>query len=90
MFYAPWCKRCKELDPEYEGAALELKDWGIRLAKVDGTIERELAERYGVTAGWPGLKMFRKGRVYEYNGPRERENIVREEIFINVVDDLFT
>ncbi len=75
MFYAPWCKHCKQLAPEYAGAAAELKDWGITLAKVDGTREKELADQYGI-GGWPGLKMFRKGRVYEYNGPRERDNIV--------------
>ena len=34
MFYAPWCKHCKQLEPEYEGAATELDGWGITLAKV--------------------------------------------------------
>jgi protein disulfide-isomerase A4 len=75
MFYAPWCKHCKQLEPEYEGAAAELKGWGIPLVKVDGTREKELADQYGV-GGWPTLKMFRKGRVYEYNGPREKDNII--------------
>ncbi|TRY73095.1 hypothetical protein TCAL_00905 [Tigriopus californicus] len=74
-FYAPWCKHCKQIEPEYEGAAADLKEWGIPLAKVDGTREKELADQYGV-GGWPTLKMFRKGRVYEYNGPREKENII--------------
>lgn len=75
MFYAPWCKHCKQIQPEFEGAAQELKEWGISLARVDGTREKELADQYGV-GGWPTLKMYRKGRVYEYNGPREKQNII--------------
>jgi len=74
-FYAPWCKHCKQLEPEMEGAAGELEGWGVTIAKVDGTREKELADQYNV-AGWPTLKMFRKGRVYEYNGPREKQNII--------------
>ena len=74
-FYAPWCKHCKQLEPEMEGAAVELEGWGITVAKVDGTREKELADQYNV-GGWPSIKMFRKGRVYEYNGPREKQNII--------------
>ena len=74
-FYAPWCKHCKQLEPEMEGAAGELEGWGVTVAKVDGTREKELADQYNV-AGWPTIKMFRKGRVYEYNGPREKQNII--------------
>lgn len=75
MFYAPWCKHCKQVAPEYEGAASELKEWGIPLIRVDGTREKELADQYGI-GGWPAFKMFRKGRVYDYNGPREKQNII--------------
>jgi len=75
MWYAPWCKHCKQITPEYDGAAAELKEWGIPLCKVDGTREKELADQYGI-GGWPQFKMFRKGRVYNYNGPREKENII--------------
>lgn len=75
MFYAPWCKHCKQIMPEFEGAAQELKEWNIHLIKVDGTREKELADQYGI-GGWPQLKMFRKGRVYDYNGPREKQNII--------------
>ena len=74
-FYAPWCKHCKQLEPEMEGAAAELEGWGVSVAKVDGTREKELADQYNV-AGWPTIKMFRQGRVYEYNGPREKQNII--------------
>ena len=60
---------------EFDGAAVELKGWGIPLAKVDGTREKELADQYQI-GGWPAFKLFRKGRVYDYKGPRELDNIV--------------
>ena len=60
---------------EYDGAAVELKGWGIPLAKVDGTQEKELADQYQI-GGWPAFKLFRKGRVFEYKGPREKDNII--------------
>ena len=60
---------------EYDGAAIELKGWGIPLAKVDGTQEKELADQYQI-GGWPAFKLFRKGRVFEYKGPREKDNII--------------
>ena len=34
-----------------------------------------MADQYQI-GGWPAFKLFRKGRVYEYKGPREKDNIV--------------
>ena len=44
-------------------------DRKIALAKVDATIETELASRFQLQ-GYPTIKIFRKGVAYEYDGPR--------------------
>lgn len=39
---APWCSHCKELEPIWAALAIELKQHGITVAKVDGTKQRAL------------------------------------------------
>ncbi|KAF3835984.1 hypothetical protein F7725_028542 [Dissostichus mawsoni] len=69
-FYAPWSVK-------YEKAAKDLSQRSppIPLAKVDGTIESELASRFDVT-GYPTIKIFRKGKMFDFNGPRQHQGIV--------------
>lgn len=75
-FYAPWCGHCKTMAPAYSKLAKRTKgeDNGVPIAKVDATVENELAEKYGVK-GFPSLKLFVDGEPVDYSGAREEEAI---------------
>ena len=70
---APWCGHCQKLEPVYAEAATTLKGAELavmRLAKVEATEEKELAEEFELGT-FPTLKLFvdgdRKNPV-EYTG----------------------
>ena len=53
---APWCGHCKNLQPHWNAAATRLKG-KVKLGKVDATVEKTLAQRYGVSS-FPTIKVF--------------------------------
>ncbi|XP_062382831.1 protein disulfide-isomerase A2, partial [Sardina pilchardus] len=80
-FYAPWCGHCKQLEPVYAQAASELKSSSseARLAKVDATEEKELAEEFGV-GSFPTLKLITEGRranATDFSGKRTAQGIIQ-------------
>ena len=76
-FYAPWCKHCQALEPEFEAAALLAGgDDPATLAKIDVTANQASARKYGVTQ-LPTVKLFRDGEMAdEYSGQRTSGAIV--------------
>ena len=75
MFYAPWCSYCKKFKPEFEKAANILSKENLIVGKIDGTIEKNLADKYDIKA-YPTMKFFIKGSPFDYNGGRKESDVV--------------
>ncbi|XP_059618816.1 protein disulfide-isomerase A5 [Phlebotomus argentipes] len=77
MFYATWCGHCKRMKPEYEKAALTMKDENIPgvLAAVNAPVESEITGQYKIS-GYPTVMYFEYGE-FKYNlNLRKAEEIV--------------
>ena len=90
-FYAPWCGRSKQLEPDFEMAAKKVSEYGIsaRLAKVDCDDENSagLKEAFQVE-GYPYLLFINKtGDPHEYSGGTDAESIFTW--LKNAVDNIF-
>ncbi len=46
----------------------------VPFAKVDATAESELGSRFEVQ-GYPTMKILRKGKAFDYDGPRDEEGM---------------
>ena len=73
-FYAPWCGHCKQLAPTYELVAVDLAVDGISVAKIDGSLHRGLAARFGV-AGYPAIFHIAEKTVRLHDGARTKAAI---------------
>lgn len=52
-----------------------MADSSVKLAKVDATIAKKLAETHGIQ-GFPTIKYFKKGKASDYNGGRVDKEII--------------
>ncbi|CAH0487931.1 unnamed protein product [Peronospora farinosa] len=85
-FYAPWCRFCHELHPEWERAAAQLPDHPeysemVRMASVDCTDPEAmpLCRRAHIRA-FPSMLIYVYGSTstrYIYSGPRKTEHLLQ-------------
>jgi len=70
-FYAPWCGHCVKLAPDWDRLSVWAREEQIpiSIAKLDGTEEVRTAKRFDIR-GFPSLKLFSQGKVYDYSGAR--------------------
>lgn len=73
-FYAPWCGHCKKMAPALSKTASDLAESNpeIKIAKVDATVEKEVAGKIGLR-GYPTIKFYYKQQMVDYTGEREAE-----------------
>ncbi|KAG0347100.1 protein disulfide-isomerase precursor [Podila humilis] len=74
-FYTKWCGHCQKLEPEYEKAAKELEADGVIMAKINCEENSEYCKLQHVSS-YPTLKIYKKGKVTEYNSARSAEDLV--------------
>ena len=55
MAYAPWCKFCKIMKPDYAGAATELKDFAVMAAMDVTRPENSIVSKFLNVTGFPTL-----------------------------------
>ena len=74
-FYAPWCRHCKNLAPEYEKTASVLKGI-IKVGAVDMTTDGSVAADFNIP-GYPSIKFFGEERKkpIEFDGERTSKDL---------------
>ncbi|KAJ3010044.1 hypothetical protein HKX48_007603 [Thoreauomyces humboldtii] len=69
MHHAPWCGHCKNLKPEFDQLAKDVKGQ-LNIGAVDCTVEKEICRKYRVR-GYPTILYVEEpAAAVEYRGPR--------------------
>lgn len=64
VVYAPWCKFCQALEPQYESLAKDLGD--VPVYKYRGDEDREFVKASYNTNSFPTINVIKGGKVMKY------------------------
>jgi thioredoxin-like negative regulator of GroEL len=82
VFYAPWCPHCQHAADRITHLGAAVEDYNERVGDrmsvscVDGDANPNMAKKFGVRA-FPTVIFMKNGKVDEYNGNREPEEMMR-------------
>jgi len=64
VIYAPWCKFCQALEPQFEELAKSMS--GVMVAKYRGDEDREFVKAKYNTASFPTINVIKGGKAIKY------------------------
>eukprot|EP00979_Chaetoceros_neogracilis_P011255 scaffold2727_cov275-Chaetoceros_neogracile.AAC.26 len=77
MSFPSLSRHCKRFAQTYESIAAHLHSTtSIKVAKVDGSIERALSSRFNIK-GYPSFFLVSGWDLYEYNQPRTKNKMIQ-------------
>jgi hypothetical protein len=77
MSFPSLSRHCKRFAQTYESIAAHLHSTtSIKVAKVDGSIERALSSRFNIK-GYPSFFLVSGWDIYEYNQPRTKNKMIQ-------------
>ena len=75
LFKTPECEPCEKFYLEYEKAATVLRKENLYLAKVDASVENNLAEKFTIQE-FPAVRLFIKEEIIYYTGGKNDSEII--------------
>ncbi|CAK9042868.1 unnamed protein product [Durusdinium trenchii] len=79
FFQAPWCGHCRKLQPEWDQMAKHFTDTpNVIIGQVDCTGSGQGFCGENNVQGYPTLKLWKDGRMQDYNGGRDYNSLKRE------------
>eukprot|EP00435_Cladocopium_sp_Y103_P010420 s5684_g2.t1 len=79
FFQAPWCGHCRKLQPEWDQMAkLYVDTPNVIIGQVDCTGSGQGFCGENQVQGYPTLKLWKDGRMQDYNGGRDFNSLKRE------------
>ncbi|CAJ1422766.1 unnamed protein product [Effrenium voratum] len=79
FFQAPWCGHCRKLQPEWDQMAKVFADTpNVIIGQVDCTGSGQSFCGENGVQGYPTLKLWKDGRMQDYNGGRDFNSMKRE------------
>ena len=77
LYYADWCGHCNAFKPTWNSLKKLFDKNNVEYAEFEDTKNKEEVELANIM-GFPTIKIEKDGEEYDYNGPRNVNDIIHE------------